>query len=212
MWLMVPNAVVTELANLPGADVFRPRNGKYPVLSFNGVPILPWRVSKDQISSLEDTALHDALTGTKRALFKPRHVQTMFDFSGLDEVPPGGAESDTDDTANLHEMIHGLVGEDVHVAILAYASNQHALLSGFFGYAKLRDNDVVEYSYYEKLDLEGATSQQLHLIQDIDAADSFDGGDIEALDLRRRAPLEGIPSPERPIELPLTAEEDDDQV
>lgn len=207
MWIMLPNAVVKTLGPLAGSEVFRPRNGKYPVVAFNGVPVLPWRISKDQVSQLDDTALADPVTGTKRALFERRAVQPML-FS---EDPP--CESETSDqakTADLRDMIDELVGDEAHVALLAYSSNQHALLSAYFGYAKLGENDVVELTYWEKIDLEDATAQRLRLVRDFDGSDSFDAGDLGELDLRPRTPLEGIPSFERPIELPGTAEDEND--
>ncbi|GAA1134227.1 hypothetical protein ACFO0K_14930 [Citricoccus alkalitolerans] len=210
MWITVPNAVARELGGLPGADKFRPRNGQYPVLSFNGVPLLTWRVSKDHISHFEDTALGESVTGSKRALFERRPVQPMFDFSELEGSSSDAQAPEAGEGDDLRQVISELVGEDAHVALLAYSSNQHALLSAYYGYAKLRDDDVVEYSFYEKIDLEGATARQLRPVSDFDASDSFDAGDLDGLSLRARTPVEGTPSLERPIVLPSAAEEDND--
>ncbi|UKA69189.1 hypothetical protein LFT44_21940 (plasmid) [Arthrobacter sp. FW306-05-C] len=210
MWVALPNDVARKLSKLEGADVFRPRNGKYPVVAFNGVPVLPWRVSKELVSQLEHTVLAEPVKGTKRALFERRAVQTMFDFSPREGSPDMSEMPAPGDEPDLREMIQELVGDEAHVALLAYSSNQHALISAHFGYAKLGENDVIEITYSEKIDLDGAAAQRLRVVPDLDAVDSFDAGEVEALVLRPRTSLEGTPSAERPVELPNTAEQEND--
>ncbi|MEZ7126185.1 hypothetical protein ACBR40_12685 [Nonomuraea sp. AD125B] len=199
MWLGVPKALVEEFKGLPGVDTHRPRRGRYHLPVVNGVPLIPWRYAKDRITDLDQTPFGQPVSTTKKSLFELIHIQPSL-FSGEDEAEEDVlADLTPEQLAELDaygEEIYELAANQQLVAVLAYASNPEALLRCFFGYARLRTDDLLEWAFREEFAI--APQEGSKLVSTTQSRAAFDTGTPENPVLRPRSPLEGSPATEPP--------------
>jgi hypothetical protein len=197
MWLGLPKALVDDFEGLPGVQMHRARGGRYRLPVVHGVPVVPWRYAKDSGTDVEHVPFGQPVSRPRRALFDELTMQLELPLGGpslgeevMAALPPRVRREAEGFAAGIRTlMAHEKVG-----AVLAYASTPDGVHRCYFGYATLRDNDLLSWKFREEIEIATVVRSNLRLVQERLRRPAFDDGEPAAPMLRKRSPLEGLPT------------------
>jgi hypothetical protein len=202
MWLGVPKALLEQFQGIAGVQTHRPRYGRYLLPVINGVPLIPWRYAKDGATDIDKTPFGHPVSRSKKSVFQPLNLQAELPLGehGLGDTILAELRPDQrQDLDSYGAEIRTLATESRLVSVLAYASNSDALLRCYFGYARLGNNDLLNWTYREELALSVTEQPTRHVVTEYDGRPAFDDGVPAAHILRHRSSLETAPTPEPPL-------------
>lgn len=198
MWLGLPKALVEDFEGIAGVQMHRPKRGRYRLPVINGVPVIPWRYAKDSATDVDCVPFGQPVSAPRRAMFDDLqlHPELPLGETGLgDEVVAKLPSRDRQELeANAVGIKELMRQQDGLSAILAYASTPDGVHRCHFGYATLRDDDSLDWSYREEIELAAVGRGQLRLVQGKPQRPAFDAGMPAMAILRPRSPLEGEPT------------------
>lgn len=197
IWLGFPKELVEEFDGMAGVQIHRPHNGRYRLPVINGVPLIPWRYSKDTKTELDRVPFGHPVSASRASLFEPIQIPQELPLGeeGLGAAvveqmtPEERAEMDT-----YGKEIAILAGAHRCVAVIAYASNPDSLLTCVLGYASLKDDGCLDWAYREPLPVTAAADRRMRAATTGNGRPAFDAGTPAAHILRARNPLEGMPT------------------
>lgn len=191
MWLGVPKALTAMFRDLAGVQLHRPKRGRYHLPLVNGVPIIPWRYAKDGKTDLKDVPFGRPVSATRQALFSPPDMAPELPLGevGLGDAVLDDLSDEQREQVNAYGTDVRSLATDRLAGVLAYASNPDALLNGYFGYAVLGVDGLLDWKYIEELPL---TSYSLPLREVGPPAGrpAFNAGPMEQPKLRPRSKTE----------------------
>lgn len=199
MWLGVPKALVDEFAGVAGVQIYRPFRASYQLPVINGVPLIPWRYAKDTKTDIKKVPFGAPVSETRKSVFNTLDLPAELPLGeeGLGEAVVAELSPEQRQELDAYgENIRELAAAHELVAVLAYASNPHALHHAHFGYAKLRDDGMLQGEHCEQLELSSAGMSAQRRVTSTDTRPAFDAGPVQTPSLRLRAPLEGTPPSE----------------
>src|SRR5262249_38079280 len=197
IWLGMPQALVEGFATVAGVQRYRPKRGRYHLPVVNGGPVIPWPYARDGKTDLRGVPFGKPVSEVRRSLFEPPDLPMELPLGDL-----GLGDAVIDDLTEEQRQLVDQYGADIRelatlnglVAVLAFASNPDALLNAFFGYATLGQDDLLDWSFCERLELTASGAGFLRDVGTIGDGPTFDSGPLDQPKLRPRSPLENGPT------------------
>lgn len=201
IWLGMPNALMEEFQGIAGVQPHRPKRARYRIPVINSVPLIPWRFAKDTTTDIDQVPFGQPVSASKQSLFEPIQTPLELDLgeSGLgnavlDRLSPQERGELDKYGAEIASLATGRL-----VGVVAYASNQEALLSSYFGFASLRPSGVLDWTFREPLALAPVRRRSTRAVTTVDGRPAFDAGMPASPFMRTRAVLDDAPSSEPPV-------------
>lgn len=207
IWLGMPNALLEELHGIAGVQPYRPRRARYRIPVINSVPLIPWRFAKDKTTDIDQVPFGRPVSASKQSLFTSIQTPLELDLgeSGLgDAVLDRLSPQEHQELDRYSAEIAALATAQL-VGVVAYASNPEALLSSYFGFATLRANGLLNWSFRESLELVPVQRRSMRPATTVDGRPAFDAGMPASPFLRPRVALDDAPSSEPPVKPHNTA-------